>query len=177
MTKKLAKSIAKNAEIINMLFSTMKETAKQQDVNFEKNQQWQQACREYLGSYDVLAFPGGMSYGLQMLKAQNPTTVAISIEYLMVNPYFHRSGYLKQMIVRLLKKIMLTDEQKEALRDYFLSTFLNTHRRWRKDFYSLAVKIVDDTFRARLEELIAKSENHILVKNGQALQKYLIPRV
>jgi hypothetical protein len=73
------------------------------------------ACAEFHGAYDELAFPGGLQAGLQALKRCDADAVQSAIRFLDVDPLFFRSGYIKQEILRRLKKAPLTPAMRSDL--------------------------------------------------------------
>ena len=68
---------------------------------------WQQACAVFHARYDGLAFPGGLSSGLERLAAGDLLTAETARVYLELHPYFFRSPYNATMLMRRLKKLVL----------------------------------------------------------------------
>jgi hypothetical protein len=69
------------------------------------------ACEEFHGNYDSLAFPGGLSSGLERLASSDPEAVELAIQYLEFDLRFFRSGYIKEKFLRCLKHCDLTEHQ------------------------------------------------------------------
>lgn len=62
-----------------------------------------------------MAFPGGLEAGLARLKALDPWAIEAAIQFLEVAPWFHRSGYITETIVRRLKKARMSASQRERV--------------------------------------------------------------
>ncbi|MBA3954976.1 hypothetical protein H0X48_06680 [Candidatus Dependentiae bacterium] len=161
MKNKLASLILNNAQTITALVTKVNQSYKDK---VKHPLTWQQATEQLQSLYDQLAFPGGLEHGLQLLKAQDPNTTQIAIDYLEVNPYFFRSGYIKEKIIRLLKKINVSEQQKKQLQEIIINVVKNKPRRELREYARLALKIGDDTFYAQLHE-IKKSSDNLKVKS------------
>src|SRR4051794_17207085 len=61
------------------------------------------ACAEFHARYDALAFPGGLRDGLRRLKELDAGAVEAAIQFLEEDPWFYRSGYVKEEIAGRLK--------------------------------------------------------------------------
>ena len=73
------------------------------------------ACAAFHEQYDQYAFPGGLEHALTQLKNKNKNMVPIALAFLSADPYFHRSGYIKEEILHHLKKIDFTHQEKHLL--------------------------------------------------------------
>jgi hypothetical protein len=63
---------------------------------------YSEACATFHSFYDQLAFPGGLERGLELLKAHDPSTIETAVSFLEADPWFHRSGFIKADLLRLL---------------------------------------------------------------------------
>src|SRR5262245_3685386 len=83
-----------------------------------RNERWAEywtARETVFAFFDQLAFPGGLCQGKQRLKQQQPDAIEDAICFLEVDPWFHRSGYIKERFLHWLKRCPLTAEQQERL--------------------------------------------------------------
>jgi hypothetical protein len=66
---------------------------------------WQAAAAEFRERYDGLAFPGGSGTALARLEAGEPHAFDAAVAFVECRPYFFRSGYLRAMLLRRLKRL------------------------------------------------------------------------
>ncbi len=103
-----ASVFVQNAAILRELDARVRSTAKDPAAHEE-------ACTEFHGRYDQLAFPGGLNRGMARLESCDAETVALAVDFLDADPRFFRSGYIKETILRRLKHAPLTNHQKLVL--------------------------------------------------------------
>ncbi len=111
------------------------------------------AVTYYFRRYDLLAFPGGLTNGLQRLSASDLEAIETAITFLEVDPMFHRSGYIKQNLLRQLKRISLTEQQRCRLKDIVLTKISAGDSREFRAYARLAGYIADEDFCAAIENL------------------------
>jgi hypothetical protein len=80
------------------------------------------AAQAFREAYDALAFPNGLEVGLKALKDGDPDAIENAIRFIEANPFFHRSGYIKEEIIRRLKHVDLTTDQIARLRTAVLAS-------------------------------------------------------
>ena len=73
---KLTTLIVENAKTISELFKAINST-----------EEGKQAAARFHAAYDMLAFPGGLTHGLELLKQQDRATIDNAIEYLGADPF------------------------------------------------------------------------------------------
>jgi hypothetical protein len=81
----------------------------------KKREEWKRACEVFHSWYDELAFPGGYSGYLDRLMAGNPETMEAAICFLEMRPYFFRSGYMFDALLRKAKHAPLSPGQSARL--------------------------------------------------------------
>ena len=64
------------------------------------------ASHEFADSYDALAFPGGLSTELRLLEEGNARAVEMAVQFLEANPWYLRSGYHKEAILKTARQTM-----------------------------------------------------------------------
>ncbi|GLQ46530.1 hypothetical protein GCM10007862_15810 [Dyella lipolytica] len=108
-------SIKKNAAEVVRLHKRIHETFALRDVSQEKREEWQKACEEFHSKYDELAFPGGCRGVIDRLLEGDSDTMEAVICFLEIRPYFFRSGYMFDALLRKAKRAPLSAKQKSRL--------------------------------------------------------------
>lgn len=80
----------------------------------ERGQLWRDLCVEFRQKYDELHFPGGDTM-LSAVRQQDPVAVETAVRFLLADPYYFRSGYLKQYLWQWLARIPLSQPQRTKL--------------------------------------------------------------
>lgn len=159
-------SIKRNAQIISELNDKINKFYRT-DIGA-----WKSSCEEFHDKYDSLAFPGGLGKGLQALDRSKPDAVENAIQFLEVNPYFFRSGYIKEKILTKLKNVDLTKRELERLHKVLLNIVDNHYCREFRYYCKLGRKIKTQKFleglRARME-----STNKDVAKRAQWMLEYV----
>ena len=164
----LIELILQNAQALNKLQDDIKHTAKKRAENEQSLKEWKEACRLFHEALD-LVFPGGLSKQLELLKKHDPTTIDNAITYLKADPYYFRSGYIKQEMLRRLKQAPLTHKQIIQLQDILIDVIQRTGRRENREYYRLAAKIADEKFRARIQEIMQNSKDPQITNRAQQM--------
>jgi hypothetical protein len=99
--------IEHNASMLRRIHEQMHETARHRSESAEARQKWEQACEEWHGRYDELAFPGGITAGLQKLEAGDLSAVETAIRYLELRPFFFGAQYQRNAFTKRLKRLDL----------------------------------------------------------------------
>jgi len=105
----------RNAEEVNRLNALIHETVRHRDKGPKQRAEWERACREFHERYDELAFPGTYSAALEKLAAGNPEIHEPVLCFLECRPYFFRSGYMFNRLLRKMKRAPLSVDQKTRL--------------------------------------------------------------
>ncbi len=103
--------IQSNAEEVTRLHSRVHETFTQRDRSPDKRREWERACEIFHSRYNELAFPGGFEGALDRIVTGDPDSMEAAICFLEVRPYFFRSGYMFESILRKTKRAPLSQEQ------------------------------------------------------------------
>ncbi len=109
------------------------------------------ACAAFQRSYNALAFPGGLEHFFKRLKRLEPSAIDEAIEYLEADPWYFRSGYVKEEIVRRLKKAPITERQRHRLAVVILRSMATGTRRLARHLAKLAIFVDSPAFRSRIE--------------------------
>lgn len=73
------------------------------------------ACEEFRTHYDALAFPGGLRLELERLKRLDLEMIEPAVQFLEEDPWYQRSGYIKEEMLRRLKHAPLSRDQRFRL--------------------------------------------------------------
>ncbi len=102
------------AEIVR-LHRRIHETVKQRGTSDAATSAWRNACAEFHERYNQLAFPGGYAEALEKFKSGDVSVVEPALCFLELRPYFFRSGYMFNTLLRRVKHIPLTQSQLQRL--------------------------------------------------------------
>ena len=108
--------IQHNAAEVRRLHARVHATRAHRDEGPAARESWGQAAGEFRGRYDALAFPGGLTTGLQRLSVGGPDAIEAALSFLEVRPYFFRSQYIATKLRRLLRRLALSGNQAERRR-------------------------------------------------------------
>jgi hypothetical protein len=89
----------------------------------------------------------------EKIREGDAETIETAIIFLEADPYFFRSGYLKQVILRRLKQAPLTRQQKAKLQALVLDAITQPHRFQFADYARLAAAIASADFLAKVQAL------------------------
>jgi len=87
---------------------------------------------------------------IEPLRTGKPSAVEMGIQFLELDPWFFRSGYMKETLIRLLRRQNLTEEQATRLRNTVLAVVDKGDRREFRHYCRLAVTVEDANFRRQL---------------------------
>ena len=107
--------IKSNGEEIARLHARVHETFAQRDRGPDKRKEWERACEIFHSRYNELAFPGGFNDALERIAAGEAEAMEAAICFLELRPYFFRSGYMFESILRRAKRAPLSREQTTRL--------------------------------------------------------------
>jgi hypothetical protein len=99
------------------------------------------ACDEFHRAYDSLAFPGGLSAGMEGLQNADPEAIELAVQFLQADPRFFRSGYIKETILHRLKRSPLTKDQQSRLAELIVRSVDGGGQREFKGYSRLARRI------------------------------------
>lgn len=119
--------IETRAEEIRQLHARIRETFAQMTKGPAERKAWQEACAAFHARYDALAFPGGAGTAKERVLRGEPEAVEAALCFVEVRPYFFRSGYLFQTLLRALKRATLSETQQARYADVS-----ERYRAWRE---------------------------------------------
>jgi hypothetical protein len=104
------------------------------------------AARVFRERYDALGFPAGLSKQIEALKGLEPPAVEMAIRFLEADPWFHRSGYIKEEFALRLKHASLLPEQRDRVRAVIERSLSNGTGRVASHLARLAPAVRSDSF-------------------------------
>lgn len=123
---------------------------------------------EYREAYARLYSPGFLDE-VQRLKRREPTGIEYVLAFLEADPWHFRSGYLKSDLVRYLRRVDLTDDDRERLRAVIIAAWQKGPRTEYREYLRLARYLDSPEFRADLETLAASPDASKAERAKQAL--------
>ncbi len=129
----LAAEIRANAHEIVRLHSRIDETVRYRSRSSADREEWSRACAEFHQRFPDLIFPGGEERWEAFLR-RDPDEVDPAIAFLDVDPWFFRSGYLKQIVWDRLKRTHLSPDQMARL-EKVAESYL--HKRAQREFWHM----------------------------------------
>lgn len=114
-TAGLKREILANAEEVVRLHSRIHETFKARGTSRAAHDAWAEACKEFHARYDNLAFPGGYAGAEARIEAGDAFAIEAALCFLELRPYFFRSGYMFQSLLRKMKRAAVTKQQSERM--------------------------------------------------------------
>ncbi len=104
-----------NAAEIVRLQRRIHETVKERSTSDAGRLAWKQACADFHQRFNQLAFPGGYGEALEKFRSGDTSVVEPALCFLELRPYFFRSGYMFNTLMRRMKPIPLTPDQRARL--------------------------------------------------------------
>ena len=155
MNKKLMQRILENSEKI---------------INYHKQREEKKISdRELMEHLETLAIPGGLTHTLNSLKNSDQDAIEMAIAFLQADPDFYRSGYVKEQLLVLLKKVPLSKEHRATLQEILLDKITRKSGREYTDYCKLARVIQDDQFKKKVEDILTSTDNSIYKEKAKIM--------
>ena len=142
-----SRSVNELHDLVNMTFAESRRQG-------TSRQKWQDACANFH------RFRTEVNDFLEMISVHAIESDAslreFLFEYISVDPIYFRSGYEKERILQLLKRVDLTDNEKDVLRTTILRRVHRVALREFRRFCRLIPQIATDTF---IDELVRASRS------------------
>jgi hypothetical protein len=150
--------IEANAAKLRDLNADINLTVKKRHLGEAEREAWSEACRRFHISYDQLAFPGGLSDAMRRLTQGEPAVIESAVVFLETDPWFFRSGYIKERILEQLRRVPLDNDKKDRLRQLILARVRDskTRREFRR-YCRLAPFVTDPFFEEQIAQLAGPS--------------------
>lgn len=139
--------------------SAIKEAHENVDKTFKLREQdrtswkiWLDACRRFRDLFTAAHLDSSFYPNEDALRIGEEAAVEVAIKYLELDPYYFRSGYSKERILRILKKLELSKKQQDRLRNVILSKVDSHDCREFRAYCRLAKKLNDEGLLKRLKQ-------------------------
>jgi hypothetical protein len=153
-----AELIQSNAAKLRDLHDAIHSTVKSRHEGDSQRKRWEDACRKFHESYDQLAFPGGLTEWLGKLKANDPAAIEDAVLFLEVDPFFFRSGYIKESAFERLRWADLDEGHKLRLQQVILARIRDARpKREFRRYCILAPFVADPAFREEVTKIAGSS--------------------
>ena len=143
-------------------------------------ERWKQVCADWHASRKPTDFLWEGSTR-QRLRSGDPGAVEDAILFLEIDPWFFRSGYLKERVLGALKCAPLSSRQRERLRHIIIEVCRGRNRREFRYYCALAVKVwtleFENTVRTQsaTRDLESKGKFSFLLRYLEAHRKNIEP--
>ncbi len=156
-----------NGAQLRELHAAIKNTFRRRNEGDSQWKAWEEACRRFHASYDALAFPGGLANAMSLLAKNDPGTLEMVVRFLEADPWFFRSGYHKEYMIKALRKAPLTEDQRKRLQQVILARIQDrkTPREFRR--YCRLARFVADADFERVVAALAESSGSARSRHAQ----------
>ena len=116
-SSRIKSRIAENTVEIVRLHARIHETVHERSNSETAFKLWKEACAEFHLRYNHLAFPGGYGEALEKFRQRDESVIEPALCFLEARPYFFRSGYMWNTLLRRVKRAPLSKGQRQRLDD------------------------------------------------------------
>jgi hypothetical protein len=155
-----------NAQALRALHNEIEVTFAARDRDEEHYELWAQACQRFRSSFDRLAFPGGLDQELSSLKRGDAQAIEMAVRYLESNPWYFRSGYIKEELLQRLKRVALTENQRERLRVVIIERINKGSGREFRRYCRLAKDLMNSALKAKVKQAMTSNDVNVSRRAG-----------
>ena len=164
--------VVRHRDTLNELQERIHATFKERDRSEAHERAWKEACSDFHGFQSVIDII------LDEISAEavseDKQTRQFVFDFLSVDPIYFRSGYEKERLLRMLKALDLTDNEKVVLRQIIQHRIRNGALREFRRFCQLIPKIQSDEFVAELREAAHSDDADIKRRAAFALEYVIV---
>lgn len=146
------KDIIKTENTINRQDQLIHKTFSGRKNSQEAWSTWENACLDFHNTTLATDFLWSRETQLN-IRSGNRESIDDALLFLEVDPWYFRSGYLKETLIDSLKNAPLTDDDKSRIRNIIISIASGRNRREFRRFCKLAIKVTSDDFEQMLDQL------------------------
>ena len=155
-----------NAQALLALHNEIEVTFADRHRNEEHYELWAQACQRFHSSYDRLAFPGGLEQELSSLKRGDVQAIEMAVRYLEADPWFFRSGYIKEELLQTLRRVALTENQRERLRVVIVERINKGSGREFRRYCRLAKHLMNSALEDKVRQAMMSNDVNVSRRAG-----------
>lgn len=151
--------IRQHEKKVNELHSKLWETFRRRERSAHAHSDWERAAkqfREFISEFDEL-----VERSLSENLAQDKGLRDFAFSYVATDPYFFRSGYILERLVRRIKKLDLSDAEKQLIQQLILRRIDKKALRNFRDICRLIPKIETTGFSNEIAERLRSKEPSI----------------
>jgi hypothetical protein len=126
------------------------------------------ACASWRQARDN-AYPPGFWQDIDRLRSGDASAAETAIRFLEADPWFTHAGFTKSRLLRRLRRVQLSESQRDRLRDVMIRILLGRSRMEFTDYCRFARKLFSDDFRARLVDLCLSTDESVRTKAEKML--------
>ena len=171
MTRDIPAEIQKAAREWDALRARVRATAAQRDASEQNMRAWQDACAAWHGYRSILD-TFWRPEALQQLEQGDPELLELALGFVEANAFYFRSGYLKQRLFRRLRRMKLTETQRQRVLAGVLGALHSQRGEGWSDFCLLAAAFADAAFVAAVSEFVSHRDAHV-ARRARILLKHL----
>ena len=164
-------TIRRHSEEVNRLHAAVHETVKYRDKSQSHREEWLKAAALFRNHHSSIDNWMQEIEGSEICDWQNAREFVF--QYLTVDPVYFRSGYAKEMLVKKLKKCVLTNEESQILRTLIVNRIQSGGQREFKKFCQLIPKIQNEAFNEEVI-ILANAKDSNVASRGKIALRYLI---
>lgn len=147
---------------VGVAFSRLKD---RRDADDPATIEWQAELRRFRAAID-LAYPVGFWDYLVRAKRGDWSGLETLIGFLEADPFFFRSGYAKEKILKVVKRAPLDADQRARLREVCLAVVDGRDRREFRDYCRLAARLDGPELRTAIEARLAAGPEDVRRRAG-----------
>ena len=152
------------------LHERINQTFRRRGEGKKEYEAWSRACEEWRSHSSPLDVFWSDGF-IKKLRKGDREAVEASILFLEVDPFYHRSGYLKEKLIRCLRAEILTERDKVRLRSVVWNVARGANRREFSNFCTLASRVSTPEFELQIESGIEQYDDECGGKLSKLLQR------
>lgn len=169
LTRKL---IIEKELVENAFVQRINETCEKRDESKAGFEEWEKACSEWHQSEHAVDYLWE-DETRERLRNGNSDVVEDVLLFLEVDPWYFRSGYLKERLLDALRQVQLTERNQARIRKILLEVASGPNRREYRRYCALARTITNHDFERTLQEKSDKLDTKVSGKFSYMLRYIL----
>ena len=155
---------------MNELHQTLKDAYKSREHSSSKREDWQRLAARFR------SYRSAVDDWLEDFEKRDTVDWEdgreFVFDYFKADPFYFRSGYATEMLVKFVKRLKFTASEKEIIRDLIIRRIENGGRREFKKFCQLIPRVQTSEFELELTEL-STEKNPRVARRAEIAKSYL----